>query len=392
MKFFSMQLFALLSAALIVASAPAISANIPAIVQYFPEVSLVYISLLTTIPSLFLILGILLTSFVESLIGRKYTIILGLVIVSIFGTLPAWYQGRFIILFLSRCLLGIGIGLFNRLLIQMISSLYQSSNTKKAKALGLESACEGLGGIIMTIGVGQLLKIDWTVSFMVYGLAFLGVILISIFIPQQVISTPTITIEANDQNQLSNKRKRKMFVLGFLLFCIVILFINFNLQITPLLLEKQIGDATHGSNMIAAIAVGAFIAGNLFGRTYSKLKNWVLPIAVFLAGFFIFLTTISPSVIFTLICSAGLGFAFRNIMPYFMHMFTTGGEEVAKVGTTIVLVAYNLGATLAPYVAQLITLISGNATASTQLMVCSGLFGIIGLITLLFNKQITLTE
>ena len=54
MKFFSMKLLALLSVAMVVYSAPAISANVPAIAASFPEVDAVYVGLLTTIPSLFL--------------------------------------------------------------------------------------------------------------------------------------------------------------------------------------------------------------------------------------------------------------------------------------------------------------------------------------------------
>ncbi len=369
-----------------VASAPAISANIPAIAKDFPMIDPVYVGLLTTIPSLFLIIGIFLTGYVEKKIGRKHTILMGLAIVGVFGTLPAWYQGNFTILFLSRCLLGIGIGLFNRLLIQMISSLYQQDDNKKAKALGLESACEGLGGIIMTVSVGQLIRIDWTTSFIVYGLAFLGLSLIAIFIPNQRTNQEEVGYSTTDL-VISNERKIKTILLGFLLFCVVVLFINYNLQITPLLIEQGIGDATSGSNMIAAIAVGAFIAGNLFGFTYMYLKSWLLPIAVFLAGISIFLTSLSPSILASLICSAGLGFAFRNIMPYFMHIFTSGGEQIAKFGTTVVLVAYNMGATLAPHASQVITIVSGNASAANQVIITGFLLLIISLIALVFNKH-----
>ncbi|WP_271006826.1 MFS transporter [Listeria seeligeri] len=387
-NFFSMKLLTLLSVALIVNSAPAISANIPAITQNFNKVNPVYVGLLTTVPSLFLIVGVFLTSVVEKMIGRKYTIILGLVIVGFFGTLPAWFHGSFLVLFLSRCLLGLGIGLFNRLLIQMISSLYQSDTGKKAKALGLESACEGLGGIIMTIGVGQLIKISWNSSFWVYSFAIISLIFVAIFIPNQRVQI-TSTDEKNQSSTISNKRKTRSIILGFVLFCIVLLFINYNLQITPLLIEQGIGDATNGSNMIAAIGAGAFIAGNLFGRTYTYLKGWLLPIATFTAGLSIFFTSISTSLIFTLVCSLVLGFSFRNTMPYFMHILTTGGEKVAKFGATIVLVAYNLGATLSPYASQFISSFSGNASAGTQIVIMGISLGCISVITLIFHKYMT---
>ncbi|WP_373855365.1 MFS transporter, partial [Listeria ivanovii] len=202
----------------------------------------------------------------------------------------------FFVLFLSRCLLGLGIGLFNRLLIQMISSLYQNDNGKKARALGLESACEGLGGIVMTIGVGQLIKVNWTSSFWVYSFAILSLVFVIMFIPNQVVA-----INNKEENikvsTISIERKIRSIVLGCILFCIVLLFINYNLQITPLLIEQGLGDATSGSNMIAAIGAGAFIAGNLFGRTYTYLKRWLLPIATFMAGISIFFTNLSTSLL-----------------------------------------------------------------------------------------------
>ncbi|MBC1482654.1 MFS transporter [Listeria sp. FSL L7-1485] len=389
MKFFSMKLMALLSVALMVNSAPAISANIPAITESFSGINPVYVGLLTTIPSLFLIVGVFFTNVVEFFLGRKYTILLGLVIVGVFGTLPAWYQGSFLVLFLSRCLLGLGIGLFNRLLIQMISSLYQSEIGKKAKALGLESACEGLGGIIMTISAGQLIRISWTSSFWVYGFAVVSLLFVAIFIPNQRVQPISDNEEAESRNPISKERKIRSIILGCILFCIVLLFINYNLQITPLLIEQGIGDATNGSNMIAAIGAGAFIAGNLFGRTYTYLKKWLLPIATFTAGLSIFFTNNSNSILFTLFCSLVLGFAFRNIMPYFMHILTTGGEQTAKFGATIVLVAYNLGATLAPYGSRLISVITGSTNAGSQIIVMGVLLCAISLITVIFHKYMT---
>lgn len=284
------QLIALLSAALVIASAPAISANIPAITGTFPHITTTFINLFTTIPALFIIFGVFLSNLMEKRLGQKKNILLGLAIVAIFGTMPAWYDRSFSVLFLSRCILGLGIGLFNRLIIQNISGLYQASIVKKARALGLESAFEGLGGIAMTLGVGQLVRFSWQLSFIVYGIAVIGFVLILLFLPEK---KEALKQKTKDTKILAPQIKGKMLQLAVLLFLIVALFIIFNLQITPLLLEKGIGDATEGSNMIAAISIGAFTAGNLFGRTYGKLKNYILPAAAFLAGCFIILATLS---------------------------------------------------------------------------------------------------
>ena len=120
------------------------------------------------------------------------------------------------------------------------------------------------------------------------------------------------------------------------------------------------------------------------------MHRWVLPIGTIIAGLSIFLTNLSTSAFFTLVCSLVLGFAFRHIMPYFMHTFTTGGEAVAKFGTTVVLVAYNLGATLAPYASQAITFFSRNQHASNQVLITGILLGGIGLMLAFFNKKVTI--
>ncbi|KAF1299253.1 MFS transporter [Enterococcus sp. JM4C] len=384
MKFFSTKLIALLSVALIVNSAPAVSANIPAIAADFPGISPVYVNLLTTIPSLFLVVGVFVTTIVERKLGQRGTILFGLLIVSVFGTLPAWQHQNFWLIVASRCLLGFGIGLFNRLLIQMISQLFQSDQTKKAKALGLESACEGLGGIFMTLAVGQLLKINWTYSFWVYGAALFSLFCVLLFIPKQQNQADKNSASVQ-VTPISFTRKRKTLLLGFILFWIVLLFINYNLQITPLLIEQGIGDATAGSYMIAAIATGAFIAGNLFGFTFGRLNRWLLPLAAALAGLSILGSCFSTSLPTSLACSFILGFAFRNIMPYFMHIFTSGGEAVAKFGATVVLLAYNLGATAAPYASRMISSISGSLAAETQLLITGSLLCSLALLTLVLS-------
>lgn len=129
------QLFALLTSALVIASAPAISANIPEISKSFPTINQTFTSLFVTIPALFIIFGVFMTNLIEKKISQKKIILLGLLIVVIFGTLPTWYSKSFSVLFISRCILGLGIGLFNRLIIQNVGDLYVDNPEKKQEQL-----------------------------------------------------------------------------------------------------------------------------------------------------------------------------------------------------------------------------------------------------------------
>lgn len=154
--------FALLSASLLVGSAAAINANIPAMAQHFKDVPLSMVEMLTTIPSLFLMISVFISTFIAKRLGYKQTIMLGLAIVMISGLIPLWID-NFIMILMSRGALGFGIGLFNSLLVSMINYFYEPQ--MRSSMYGLQSAFEGAGGIFITFLAGQLLKINWQAPF-----------------------------------------------------------------------------------------------------------------------------------------------------------------------------------------------------------------------------------
>ncbi|MGP7816520.1 MFS transporter [Niallia sp. 01092] len=352
MRIENVKLYSLLSAALLISTGPAIAANIPAITKEFPTIDPTHVGLLTTIPSLLVVFGILIGNRLEPWIGKKKTILIGLGLVFFSGIFPALKHDIFSLLFLSRCIFGLGIGLFNRLIIQMISDLYKNDLDKRAKAIGMESSFEGLGGICLTLLVGQLLKISWHTSFFVYALSLPIFLALFFFVPDNKKQIGKRKVEQKIIiSDGSNDRRvyRLMIGYGILLFVIVTIFINYNIQITPLILEKNIGTATNGSNMIAFIGLGAFIAGFSFGKVFRLLKDYIMPVSILLIGIFMYVTTISESILLTTFCSMVIGFSFRCIMPYLLHTFTQQIAKMATLGTTVVLVSYNIGATLSPY-------------------------------------------
>jgi len=68
---------ALLSASLVVVSGGAIAVNVPAIARDFPEIPLPLVESLTTMPSLFLIVSVLLSHAIARKVGNKRTVLVG---------------------------------------------------------------------------------------------------------------------------------------------------------------------------------------------------------------------------------------------------------------------------------------------------------------------------
>lgn len=84
---------ALLSCAVVTASINAIAGNIPAIAESFSDVPVHIIELITTIPSLSMMIAILCSSLISGVIGNKRTVLIGLLLCGLGGVAP--YLSRY---------------------------------------------------------------------------------------------------------------------------------------------------------------------------------------------------------------------------------------------------------------------------------------------------------
>lgn len=191
----------ILSASLLVASGPAINANIPQIVAAFPDIPLATIELLSTIPSLFLMLSVLMSSFIANKLGIKRTIMIGLGLVMVCGFMPALINNFYLIV-VSRALLGFGIGLFNSLLVILANYFYEGH--ERTTFYGLQASCEGIGGMIITFIAGQLININWQAPFYSYLLAVLVFFLFLFFVPKIENTTINKKESHREKQQLKN--------------------------------------------------------------------------------------------------------------------------------------------------------------------------------------------
>ncbi|MBO0452284.1 MFS transporter [Candidatus Enterococcus murrayae] len=330
---------ALLSVSLLVVTGGAIAGNIPAIAQAYPDINATYIELLTTIPSFFIITTVLISPKIAQVIGKKRTVQLGILLVIISGAMPA-ATSSFFSLFLSRLLFGIGVGLFNPLLYSLAATFFKGREL--ASVIGLQSAFEGIGGMLFTFTVGQLLLVSWRVSFFTYFLAIPILLAFSFFVPE----TETAAIEKHQ-----DKRKRPLtpqFVRYLILLLITVtVYMSIAVKVTAFFVTKGIGNATDGSNYLAIVGLGAMLAGILFGRIVSILKKWTLPAAYLLLGFSLILLAFSTNLVMAALSAALCGFGFRTFIPYIFNEINQQAEN-AERNTSILLITFNIGSAFAP--------------------------------------------
>lgn len=268
-----MMRYAVLSISLIITTGPAVSSALPLMAKNFPNISLEMIDMIATVQQFTIMLFLLISGTIAKKIGIKRTIALGLMITGVAGIFPVFSQS-FEAIFISRLLLGIGIGigLFNSLAITVIDLLF--SGHDKAQMLGNRSAMEQLGVCILNLVVGLLLLINWHMAFLIYGLAFPIMIFFWRYVPE-----PQIDEENKEAHQRINL---PVVLLALLLLFLVMCSTAIIVQIPSIIVRGALGSATTASLIISLNTLAGMAMGFLFGRIYKVARYMTLPIGTFL--------------------------------------------------------------------------------------------------------------
>lgn len=382
--------YSLLSASLLVGSAPAINANIPAMASAFDTIPLAMIEMLTTVPSLFLMISVLISSFIAKKIGYKQTASLGLLIVAVSGILPVFVSNFYLIL-ISRAMLGFGIGLFNSLTVALVNSFYQGKD--RAKMYGLQSAFEGAGGIFITFIAGQLLKIGWQAPFLAYAIAIPVCIVFIKFIPK-VATANDISVDKNVIVKENGFKKDNIMLISFiaLLFVAASLYMTMGIKVSTLITTAGYGNASDASLVIILLSLGAITAGTLFSKIIKIFKQLTPIIGLLILALAMFLIGISNSMIITFAGGFLTGFGFKIFMPYLINRINNSQIKNTPLATSLLLVGFNLGAFISPYSSIFMQNIALSDSLNSLFMVLSGGFICLAVIMLVLNNIFTNKE
>ncbi|WP_050498693.1 MFS transporter [Oenococcus oeni] len=358
--------FSLLSISLVLTSAGAITGNIPAMSKTFSNEPLSSVEMLTTIPSLMIVVFVLLSSFVSKKIGSKQTVLLGLTIAFISGLVPVFISSSFIVILISRAGLGIGFGLFNSLAVSLISDFFEGDI--RAQLIGFQSAFQGLGTAILTFAAGELLKIDWPDTFWIYAVILPIFVLFILFVPD-----PEKENKKNiDRFSVKRIQKIDVQVINYILFLFIMVGIYMASQVELALLftSRGYGSATEASNVISIMSIASMLTGFSFRNIFKLLNQFTLPVSVMLISLSCILLALSNNVLFSAIGCILNGISFSLFVPYIFNRISTVPTNFSRTfSTSLLLVGANLGYSLSPYIFRVIgNIASSNSIKNTFLI------------------------
>ena len=347
----------LLGLSLLLISAFSISTALPPMLDYYsPTYNASQVELLVSVPSFSVVAMLLLNPFVDKWLNDRQLIMTGLILLSSAGIFPFFVQWYPLVL-LSRLVFGMGIGFINAKAISIISQRYQGK--ERIQMLGIRGSVELIGGASCSLLVGQLLKIHWTLAFLIYGFGFIILAMYLLFVP------PMEQIEKKEIQKSKQGLNKKDFamILGMALLSGFVICINSSISLRVPLFQVDGKTIVGGeSALVLSLEQGIGIeAGLSFASLLAHIKNRLLPMALLCLSICLFGIALANNLLTLILSSVGVGFFYSIILTFIFHRLSECiARNLLNKATAYVLLGCNLGSAVSPYVLKLLALVSSS--------------------------------
>ena len=347
----------LLGLSLLLISAFSISTALPPMLDYYsPTYNASQVELLVSVPSFSVVAMLLLNPFVDKWLNDRQLIMTGLILLSSAGIFPFFVQWYPLVL-LSRLVFGMGIGFINAKAISIISQRYQGK--ERIQMLGIRGSVELIGGASCSLLVGQLLKIHWTLAFLIYGFGFIILAMYLLFVP------PMEQIEKKEIQKSKQGLNKKDFamILGMALLSGFVICINSSISLRVPLFQVDGKTIVGGeSALVLSLEQGIGIAAGLsFASLLAHIKNRLLPMALLCLSICLFGIALANNLLTLILSSVGVGFFYSIILTIIFHRLSECiARNLLNKATAYVLLGCNLGSAVSPYVLKLLALVSSS--------------------------------
>lgn len=345
----------LLGLSLLLISAFSISTALPPMLDYYsPTYIASQVELLVSVPSFSVVAMLLLNPLVDRWLNDRQLIMTGLILLSSAGIFPFFVQ-LYPLVLLSRLVFGMGIGLINAKAISIISQRYQGK--ERVQMLGIRGSMELIGGASCSLLVGQLLKIHWTLAFLIYGFGFIILAMYLLFVPPM---EQTEKKEAQKSKQGLDKKDLAM-ILGMALLAGFVICINSSISLrVPLFQIDGKTIASGQSALVLSLEQGiGIVAGLSFASLIGHIKHRLLPMALFCLSTCLLGTSLANNLLILILSSVGVGFFYNIVLTIIFNRLSERiTRNLLNKATAYVLLGCNLGSAVSPYVLKLLALVS----------------------------------
>lgn len=349
---------------------------------HYPDVNVSLVQMLITAPALLSMIVALISGGLVVKISKKKLLLFAALAAGITGFLP-FLSDSFWLLFISRTLYGIALGLACTLNTAVVAEFFEGD--ERVSVMGIQAASIGVGMVIITTLGGRLGSIEFTYSYFTNIIGFLSFLVLFIMLPDTGVSKVTKTEKIR-----LNKRVFAVSFLGFLEFLFLITFTTN--------IAMHISGALAGDSGVSGILTGVFsgaqiVMGLVLGYVTKVTKKATLPAAMlsFAAG--AVLLIVFPSNLPVLLAASVLcGFSQGMFIPQAMVDVANAVKPVATaMASACFTCAMCFGQLVSPSVLNTVSkFIYGNVSTSNVYTIAAigmGISAIAGFFIMTNKKQ-----
>ena len=374
----------ILSLSLVLITSFSISSALPAMFDYYQGYSTGQVELLVSLPSFGIMAMLLLNGVLERIFPERLQLTLGLLILSISGTAPFWYQGYYFV-FATRLLFGLGVGMLNAKAISIISERYHGKT--RIQMLGFRGSAEVVGASILTLAVGQLLAFGWTATFLAYAAGLVVLVLFLLFVPYGNAEVHESKHQTEEAVRLTSSMKKLIFFLAIGAAVIVCTNTAITFRIPSLMIEAGFGDAQLSSLVLSAMQLIGILAGISFSFLISTFKERLLLVAGVTFGIGQIIIALSPSLWVVVAGSILGGFAYSIALTTVFQLISERiPAKLLNKATSYAVLGCSFGASLTPFVLSGIGLVTMDGRM-TFIILGAWMIATSVLVSLLLKKE-----
>ena len=313
---------------------------------------------LVSLPSITTIIAILLSEPISQKIGIKKCVSLGLFLVGTSAFLPLLSR-TYLSIFLSRLMLGFGVGLYNGHSASLINIFYKGDEA--AGLHGIRNSFEYIGLMTLLFIAGLIMKISWQLVFLTYALAFLVLIFFNLTV-ENVVHPINL---ADEKFRITLQTIFFMVFAGIMVMDTTAVTIRFSTVAT-----RSLGQEVNINMLTMVLPLCGMITGFFFGKINRKLRSKTILLGLILYVLTnIILSIFGENVYVYMLAMALTAISQSLCFPYiFAEVARVTRSSSSRIVNNLIFVGCNIGGFLASSFLNALNLIFNLQGPTTAFM------------------------
>ena len=347
-----MEKVSILALSFILTTSFSISSAPSGMFAYYKGIPHSMIELLVSRPSAGIMVSLIFNKWIGRLFSERQMIVIGLVAYALCGFIPL-ISPAYPVVFLSRIIFGMAVGLLNVSAIAIISERYKGK--ERVQTLGIRGSAEVVGTAVLTFGVSLLIRFGWQAAFLVYGISIPILLLYLLFVPY---SSKTVGVEEKHRNdQMTAGQWRTALGLAVVAASIVLSNVMITVRIPSVVEQVGHGTAQTAGIMLAAMQFVGILAGLAFSPLTQLFRDRLLVVSGVAYGLTQMLIGVSTNLIVTILAGFAYSVALTTVYNVLSDQMPAG---VLSQATSIAVLGCSAGSIATTFVLSLLGTVSST--------------------------------